>query len=148
MTNSHRFETLETAKAYALAGNATLTLESLKSGAHFTYRVRQAKDKESGEPTPDTYFVSLLTGQDNENDYQYLGMIRRGEFALTKGSRAGAEAASVKAFGFFFKSHELHPSLAIYHHNHCGRCGRTLTVPESITAGIGPECQSKMGGLE
>lgn len=27
----------------------------------------------------------------------------------------------------------------------CGRCGRTLTTPESLSAGIGPECASKLG---
>lgn len=28
---------------------------------------------------------------------------------------------------------------------HCGHCGRTLTNPESIEAGIGPVCRGKMG---
>lgn len=140
----HNFETLQAAKAYALAGNATITLESRRTGAHFTYKVKQAKDQQTGEPAPETYFVSLLTGPDNQSDYNYLGIIRRGEFALTKASRAGKEAASVKAFTFFLHSTELHPELVVHHEGRCGRCGRTLTVPESISAGIGPECAGKM----
>lgn len=144
MTNTHRFASIDEAKTFALAGNATLTLESLNTGAHFTYKVRQAKDKETGEPTPGVFFVSLLNGQDNESDYMYLGLIRNGSFGLTKGSRAGKEAASVRAFEFFFRSITLHPQLVVRHEGRCGRCGRTLTVPESIDAGIGPECATKM----
>jgi uncharacterized protein DUF6011 len=140
------FQTMAEAKAFVLAGNATITLESLRTGAHFTFKVKQATDKETGELVEGMYFVSLLNGQDNENDYMYLGMIRRGQFGLTKGSRAGAEALSVKAFSFFFSSTELHPELVVHHEGRCGRCGRTLTVPESIRNGIGPECLTKMGG--
>jgi uncharacterized protein DUF6011 len=139
------FQTIEEAKAFTLAGNATITLESLRTGAHFTYKVRQATDKETGEPTPGTYFVSLLNGHDNENDYCYLGMIRQGRFGLTKASRAGAEALSVKAFSFFFGSTELHPELVVHHEGRCGRCGRTLTVPESLDSGLGPDCRAEMG---
>jgi len=28
----------------------------------------------------------------------------------------------------------------VFHEGACGRCGRTLTVPESIASGFGPEC--------
>jgi hypothetical protein len=34
----------------------------------------------------------------------------------------------------------------VHHEGRCGRCGRTLTVPESIESGIGPECAKKMAG--
>lgn len=30
----------------------------------------------------------------------------------------------------------------VRHHNHCGRCARVLTVPESIDLGLGPVCAS------
>ena len=42
-----------------------------------------------------------------------------------------------KAFDFFFRSSSIHPELVVRHE---ARCGRTLTVPESIERGIGPEC--------
>jgi hypothetical protein len=31
------------------------------------------------------------------------------------------------------------------HEGRCGRCGRTLTVPESIDSGFGPECINLAG---
>ena len=90
------------------------------------------------------YFVSLLSGPDNENDYSYLGMIRDGRFTLTKASKAGVQAPSVVAFEYFMRVPVLHPQMQIRHEGRCGKCGRVLTVPESIDAGIGPECRLKM----
>jgi hypothetical protein len=73
-------------------------------------------------------------------------MIKDGQFRLTRSSRATLDAPSVKAFRFFFESNRLHPELVVRHEGKCGRCGRTLTVPESIDRGIGPECAGKIGG--
>jgi hypothetical protein len=33
--------------------------------------------------------------------------------------------------------------LEVWHQGSCGKCGRPLTVPESIASGIGPVCASK-----
>lgn len=33
----------------------------------------------------------------------------------------------------------------VWHEGSCGRCGRKLTVPESIANGLGPECAEKVG---
>jgi hypothetical protein len=144
--SDHRFLTIADAKAFALAGNAIITLQSLKTGLHFTYRIRQARDKVTHEPTPELYFVSLLANgsADEENSYRYLGMIKEGTFRLTRASSAGESAASVKAFRFFWASVELHEALVVRHEGRCGRCGRTLTVPSSIDRGIGPECAGIM----
>ena len=143
---THHFETIEDARQFVFAGNAIVTLESLKTGTHFTFKVRQATDKETQEPKPGMFFVNLLTnGSADEGDFQYLGMVRDGQFSLTRASRAGVDAPSVKAFGFFMKLQELHPALVIRHEGRCGHCGRTLTVPESIDRGIGPDCWAKLG---
>jgi len=145
---SHQFSTIKDACDYALAGNATLTLESLKTGAHFTFKVRLAKPRDGEEPQA-LWFVSLLNGPDNGSDYQYLGIIRNGRFTRTAKSRITEEASSFKAFNFFWAcitAGKLPESLAVRHEGRCGRCGRVLTVPESIDAGIGPECANKLGG--
>ena len=143
---SHHFATIADAKQFASAGNATITLESLKSGSHFTYKVRE---KESTSPNGGTvHFVSLLSGADNENDYRYLGLIREGRFVLTKNSKVGIDAPSFKAFNYFWNFDHgdvIPPQLVIRHEGRCGRCGRTLTVPSSIDLGIGPECAALMG---
>lgn len=134
---------------FMFAGNATFTISSRKTGAHFTYKVSQAKDNDG------LWFVALLTGPDNDSDYTYLGVVRiriEGRaFMLTKKSRFGEDVACVKAYRFLMSQlttkTELPECLEFRHEGHCGRCGRTLTVPESIDRGIGPECWSKMGGM-
>jgi hypothetical protein len=133
---------------YALAGHATLTLTSEKTGAWYTYRVSQAKDRATGEPQP-RWFVALLTGPENTSDYSYMGMLDEAGFRLTKASKFAPDTKSVQAFAYAWKhvsAGQMPPQVAIRHEGRCGRCGRTLTVPESIDSGLGPECRSKMGG--
>ena len=145
----NQFATVADAKLFCLAGNATITLESLKTGTHFTFKIRESKPAEgSTRFQAPVHFVNLLSGPDNENDYVYLGIIREGRFCLTQKSRGGADAPSFKAFNFFWNfdhGTQFHPQLIVHHENRCGRCGRTLTVPSSITSGLGPECAEIMG---
>lgn len=129
------------ALSFALAGNATLTLRSTKTGARYTYRVRQAEDK------PGLFFVSFLRGSDNEGDYSYMGLIRGGKFQLTAKSQLKTDSLPVLAFEWVFRRLSAGAATAgveIWHAGKCGRCGRTLTVPESIQQGFGPECVTKM----
>lgn len=137
MGQAHRLFDTEDTKRFLLAGNARVTLVSKKTGARFTYRVRQSKDKR-------VHFVSLLTGSDNESSYTYMGMLREGKFAQTAKSPIEGTAPSVKAFFWFhdnlFIENRIVDTLEVWHEGKCGRCNRSLTVPESILNGIGPEC--------
>jgi Family of unknown function (DUF6011) len=150
-TPEHRFATIDDARAFAMAGNAIITLQSLKTGAHFTFKITKpnaeksaAKGYSNGD---DTYFVKVLTnGSADEGDWIYLGMIRNGTFALTRASSRFADAPSYKAFFYFWHLSQLPADLVVHHEMKCGRCGRTLTHPESLSRGIGPECAGKMEG--
>jgi Family of unknown function (DUF6011) len=149
--SDHRFQTIADAKAFALAGNAIITLQSLRSGTHFTYKVvspSAEKQEQKGYTPEQVWFVKLLTsGSADSGEWSYIGMIKPNQgFFLTRASKMRPESACVKAFRFFFESTELHSGLVVHHEGHCGRCGRTLTVPESIERGIGPECAAKMEG--
>lgn len=130
-------------RAFALAGNATLTLRSKVSGNRFTYRIRRP-----GDDRP--HFVSLLNGSDNEGSYEYLGTIINDSYGHGRKSKITADAMSAKAFDWFWlamRKNIMPIALEIWHEGRCGRCGRKLTVPESIASGIGPEC-AKRGGLK
>lgn len=140
------FQNATDIKTYALAGHATLTLTSEKTGTRYTYRISQAKNRETGKPS-NLWFVGLLTGPDNEASYSYVGALN-GTFKLTKASKFTPDSIPVRAFNFFWNhvdQGKMPPQMEVRHSGHCGRCGRTLTVPESIDRGIGPECASKMG---
>lgn len=121
---------------FIFAGNAIFTLESSRSGKRYTYRIRQCQDNKR------LFFVSLLRGPDNISDYTYLGIIVNNTFKLTKKSKYTFETPAIKVFNFFFqKRHKLDKvGLNIYHEGRCGKCGRKLTTPQSIKAGLGPVC--------
>jgi hypothetical protein len=125
---------------FILAGKAYFTLRSVKTGNRFTYRVAQ-----TGQG--DAWFVSLLNGPDNWSNYMYMGLIGRDRrFRFTKGSKVGADASSAKAFAWTWArvaAGQSYDGVEIWHEGKCGRCGRKLTVPESIESGLGPECAAK-----
>jgi len=111
-----------------------------KTGARFTYRVTQ---KDASSP----HFVALLSGPDNESSYTFLGTIFEGmTYRHGKRSSVSPEAPSAKAFAWawgYLAKGEMPPNCEVWHEGRCGRCGRALTVPESIFSGIGPVCESK-----
>lgn len=129
---------------YILAGNSTFTLRSKTTGARFTYKA--IYKKYFGE---DIVVVKLLNGTDNVNDYGYLCTIKIIDGVpkiIRDKSRISATAKSFVIFDMvFFKllvGLEMN-NLEIWHEGVCCRCGRKLTVPESIQSGIGPECATK-----
>lgn len=147
--------TAEVALKFLTAGNAHFTVRSLKTGTRYTFRVALAAVKESCSWCMQSpcrcarpYFVSYLSGPENTADYTYLGMLSGNQFRATKASQRLAESTVFKAFSYVYRhlvQRELPPLTELWHEGRCGRCGRTLTVPESIAAGIGPECAGKLG---
>jgi hypothetical protein len=132
--------------SFILAGKALFTLRS-PSGTRFTYKVKKA-DEEQGK-TP-VWFVSLLTGQDNETSYSYIGILTpTKEFRTTAKSKLTADSKPVVAFtwvlGRLVAAADL-KGVEIWHSGKCGKCGKTLTVPQSIEQGFGPECVTAVLG--
>jgi hypothetical protein len=121
---------------FVTGGNATFTLQGKQS--RYTYKVR----KSEGEKP--LLFVSLLTAPD---EYTYLGILGEASLRMTKASKLNETSAPVKAFNWFWNRETMSaplPGLEFFHAGKCCRCGRELTVPESIERGIGPECWEKM----
>jgi len=56
---------------YCFAGSARFTVTSRKTGTRFTYHVRRAKGEDESRP----WFARVLTGSDNENDYEFFGTV-------------------------------------------------------------------------
>lgn len=122
-------------EAFVFGGNSIFTLESGVTGNHFTYRVRKAKDRKG------LYFVSVLKGRDNTENYVYVGILTKAGVRLTKASKHTKDSLCVKALDFFMQHLKNVPEeLHVYHEGRCCCCGRRLTTPESIKSGIGPEC--------
>lgn len=149
MTNemAARLNTADTALQFILAGNAYITFRSQATGTRYTYRISKAEEKENqGARQAPRYFVSLLTCSDNTGDYTYLGMITAHVFRATKATGAQAKGQPFLAFDYVWRHLARGveaPQAEIWHEGRCGRCGRMLTVPESIALGLGPECAGK-----
>lgn len=135
--HSHHLVDAGQIRDFAFAGNAIFTVTS-PTGTSFTFRVRRA------DPRPDTaptWFVGVLSGPDNTAAYTYLGFVREGQYIL--GRKVGPEAPSQKAAAWLMPriaAGRLPSTVEFRTSGLCGRCGRTLTTPESIDRGIGPEC--------
>jgi len=94
--------------------------------------------------------VELLTGADNTSSYTSFGFLRddkrvqlfrtkQNEHFLTLSKMLSqfillGDECQLARMGYTCMTSKL-----------CRRCGRKLTTPESITAGIGPECAAKAG---
>jgi hypothetical protein len=129
-------------KTFALAGNATFTVTSKRTGTRYTYKVQASDDG-------NMHFVSVLSGPDNWTNYRYFGLIRNGQFHFANPAKAkvSAEAPSAKGFAWLWNhiDADLSKAVEVHHEGKCCCCGRKLTVPQSIITGIGPECAKKMG---
>lgn len=139
---SHQFTVPGDAVAFILAGNSKFTLVSERTGTRYTYRLRQAEDN------PDLYFLSLLAGPDNENDYVYIGLVKHREYRWTTKVRLQPDSKPILAFCHAWKylgGNRLPPACQVWHEGRCGKCHKTLTVPESIARGIGPDCAAHLG---
>lgn len=118
---------------FILAGKAIVTFLNTQTDNRFTYKIKKAKEG-------DIFFVSVLT---NPEIYQYVGTMTNGLFRLGKKSKISGDAQSIKVFNYVtkkLKSGSLPNFIEIWHEGRCGRCGKLLTVPDSIKSGLGPEC--------
>lgn len=124
----------ENALRFIYGGKCFVTFLNTQSENRFTYKVFKCKDDDS------LYFVSLLTGPEQ---YTFIGTLTDVNFYHSKKSTIGFDAQSVKVFKYVLnklKENTLQDFIEIYHDGRCGKCGRQLTTPNSVTIGIGPEC--------
>lgn len=138
-----RMTEADAVEKFILAGNATITLRSVATGMRWTFRIRKPDDFKGDRPI---WFVSVLKGEDNENDYGYIGQIRGQAMPHYERGRKCWPSFFNASDGFMWFSRWLFerdvvpPSVEVWHEGRCGRCNRKLTVPESIESGFGPEC--------
>lgn len=139
-------------KDFILAGDAIFTVTSADLVGHVghqTYRVRRVEFEDPACRV--YYFAYLLTGPDNTSDYSYICKVdsKTGDLKATGKSRTHVEKTRVwKVLEGALRLiwYELDAEgVEIAHAGKCGRCGRLLTDPDSIEAGIGPVCRGALG---
>lgn len=140
-------------REFVLAGKALFTIE-LPAGTdhqpHYTFKVTK---KEASGQFPEAYFIALLSGPNNETDYTYVGMLdkKTADVRLTRKSAYPEDSFPVRlvkrilarVWANDHSAYEQH-GYRMHHSNKCGKCGKTLTTPESVECGIGPECRKSL----
>jgi cytochrome c556 len=86
--------------------------------------------------------VKLLVGPDNTTDFRMIGWLKPGDsFKATQANvgtdmeKIGAAFVQIVTKGIDGYTYQMSTT--------CRRCGRKLTVPSSIDAGLGPDCADK-----
>lgn len=128
---------------FMTGGNAIITLVDYQQEIRHTYKLMASEDQKY-------LWIKLLTGPDNTKHYTDIYVFHVDSDGLPilqyrRNNKVYETSASVMLFKKVFRGLILRPEeemdwLEIWHVGRCCRCGRTLTVPESIAAGIGPEC--------
>lgn len=147
IVNRGQLTNMQDVRTFVTGGHATFTLKSKRTGNRYTYKVNKPREPHPGFKG---HFVKILSGPDNENHYQYLGVMEPDlSFRTTGKSKVDVNKKGVYAFRWFLHTlkdkQELPEELEFWHEGKCGCCGRKLTVPESIASGIGPVCAAARG---
>lgn len=128
-------------KDFFYAGKAEFTAHNEHTGNRVTFYVTKSNNKGYRE---DVYFVSCRVLGDHQNGKVFVGTIfNKTYFSHSKKSPLRSEHYAVRAVQWFidnFKELENMEYFKIYHVGNCCKCGRKLTVPDSIASGFGPDC--------
>ncbi len=149
--NTHKLATANVVD-YLIAGRSVVTVLNTRTEGRHTYRITAPGKTAAERAKAEILFVSVLTGPENTSHYTYIGILvrRSGEFKLTAKSRF--PRSDKRVAGFTWLMHQAlrnrldrFPHVEVRHHNHCGKCARLLTVPESIDTGLGKICATLLG---
>lgn len=120
-------------------GRYTIAFEN---GSHKTLRVRT--QDESSDFMPGLPVLQHLTGSDNDSDYTSFGHVdARGEVRIWKKHQDNVSLR--EAMLVLVGDPKAASQAYALETSCCGVCGRTLSTPESIARGIGPDCADRLG---
>lgn len=126
--------------------------EPLAPGARDCGKCAAPQAYPAPDPSVGPFFLKVLTGPDNEAAFEFVGTVRLRDgypsYTHSRKARIGETAPSVVAAKWFFAqlakdAGSKLDACEIFHDGTCCRCGRALTVPESVASGIGPICAEK-----
>jgi hypothetical protein len=117
--------------------NGVITMKSMKTGEHRTFRIRTMK--QDAKFLPGKRLVELLHGPDNESDYRSFGMIGDdGRVYLWK--KHQGQTFYVWVASALQSPERYLDRVEFSFEGRCRRCNRLLSDPDSVASGIGPTC--------
>ena len=112
-----------------------------ENGDYKTIRVR--RQDEDATFMPGRLVLSYLSGSDNDSDYTSFAHVDEGgNTRVWKKYRQNSSL--IEALKVLVGSPTAAREAYAEQSGCCSRCGRTLTVPTSLHAGLGPECAKKV----
>ncbi len=93
---------------------------------------------------PGVTILKFLSGSNNDSDYTSFGHVdpRTGEVKVWRKHQANPHLR--EAVKVLLGDPKAASQAYAIESDSCSRCGRTLTVPASLHAGLGPECAKKV----
>jgi len=148
LSNQKQITAISNIKSFILAGNAIFTLRNTNADTRLTFKFSEPNDSNKQKKVP--VFASVLTGNDNVNDYKFVGTIWQNQqlnYRHSIKSSITPNAKSAKTIEWLINhvndNRELPTFVEFWHEGKCGKCGRSLTDPISIDIGLGPICRNK-----
>jgi hypothetical protein len=132
----------------ALAGRAEITVRNPISGQHVKIKIRQKKDKRTGQPGT-CYFVYTALLNDGKFGYDYVGAYFSDtkRFNLGRDVEPGSRLDTITRFLLGCIENPARLAAAeVDNANRCCKCGTKLTHPDSIHTWLGPKCFSDLYG--
>jgi len=132
-------------RSFIFQGKAVFTLENIESGNYIVYKVYSLK-RRRGQPENTRLFnVYVRALGDGWRGNRYIGQVDRLTETLKTPFGVDTNSVGVRTFNWIIakwrKLEKFEGKMNMYHMGVCCKCGRDLTVPESINNGIGPQCK-------
>ena len=138
-------------RTFIFQGKALFTLKNLEKDTNISFRVQSPKRKR-GTPEDLTEFDVYVRGEHSHSNTGYLGRLNRKTKTLRSSGYSSKDSIGAQTINWLIEhwdsleKFEEDGKLAMYHQGVCCKCGMTLTVPESIENGIGPQCKKYREG--
>lgn len=117
----------------------------MQGGERRTIRIKKHWD--DAEAQKGTRVIAFLTGSDNERDYTGCAFLTRDSRVIMWKRFRNGSAVLQAAIAYLIQggNHEEAGMLYAVESGNCWHCHRTLTVPASVSRGLGPICAAKLG---
>lgn len=118
----------------------------LPDGGHATFRVWTRRP--TAKFKPGERVIGLLIGPDNTADYEMFGEVTEQGIKVWKRFAGHAQDYHAAIIWQLVSGDDFYRGAGfdLQVSKRCLRCNRELTTPESLEAGIGPECARKLNG--
>lgn len=134
-------------KTFIFQGKALFTLENKEKGTNITFKIQKLKRKRDQPEETRLFDVHVNAVNNLSQNSRFLGQVDRKMKTFKPHPRIDKTHIGIQTINWLIEKWgdlekiEAGGNLGMYHQGVCCKCGLTLTVPESIENGIGPQCK-------